>query len=149
MDATLKALAELLLEAVPTIVFFLFLTLYLKYVFFEPMARIMEERRRQTEGVRELARRAFEEADKKTADFERALQIARAQIHSEHEALRRQWTDEQEAAVAEARAEADKQIQQARAEIAQEVERTQAELDTRVEDLSAQISNAVIERRAA
>ncbi len=149
MDATLKALADLLLEAVPTIVFFLFLTFYLKSVFFKPMARIMEERRRQTEGVRELARRAFEEADKKTAEFERALQIARAQIHAEHEALRRQWSDEQAAAVAQARAAADEQIQQARAEIGQEVERAQAALDARVEELSTRILNSVTARRAA
>lgn len=149
MEATLKALADLLLEAVPTIVFFLFLIFYLKYVFFQPMARILEERRRQTEGVRDLARRAFEEADKKSAEFERALQIARAQIHAEHETLRRQWSDEQAAAVAQARNEADQQIQQARQQISQEVERAEAELDANVERLSAQIVNSLTTRRAA
>src|ERR1700739_1500527 len=138
MDATLKALADLLLEAVPTIIFFIFLTFYLKYVFFKPLARILEERRRQTEGVRELAQRAFEEADKKSAEYEKALQIARAQIHAEHEALRRQWSEEQAKMVAQARIEADKQIQEARRQIASEVERTQAELDARVETLSNQ-----------
>ncbi|MBV8069281.1 MAG: hypothetical protein JO270_05210 [Acidobacteriaceae bacterium] len=149
MDETLKALADLLLEAVPTIAFFVFLTLYLKYVFFRPMARIQEERRRQTEGVRELARRAFEEADKKTAEFERALQIARGQIHAEHEALRRQWSQEQAAAVARARAEADQQIQQARLQIAEEVERAQGELDANVSKLSDRIVDSLLARRAA
>jgi F0F1-type ATP synthase membrane subunit b/b' len=99
--------------------------------------------------VRELARRAFEEADKKTAEFEHALQIARAQIHAEHEALRRQWSDEQAAAVAKARAEADEQIQQARNQISQEVDRVQAELDSQVEELSNHILNTVARRRAA
>jgi F-type H+-transporting ATPase subunit b len=149
MQATLQALADLLLEAVPTIVFFVFLTFYLKYIFFQPMARIFEERRRQTEGVRELARRAFEEAEKKQAEFERALQIARAQIHAEHEALRRQWSDEQAAVVARARADADRQIQEARQQIAQEVEHAEAELDASVEKLSTQIVNALTARRAA
>ena len=149
MDDTLKALADLLLEAVPSIAFFVFLTLYLKYVFFRPMARIQEERRRQTEGVRELARRAFEEADKKTAEFERALQIARGQIHAEHEALRRQWSQEQAAAVARARAEADQQIQQARLQIAEEVERAQGELDANVSKLSDRIVDSLLARRAA
>ena len=149
MQATLQALADLLLEAVPTIVFFVFLIFYLKYVFFQPMARIFEERRRQTEGVRELARRAFEEAEKKQAEFERALQIARAEIHAEHEALRRQWSDEQAAAVARARADADRQIQEARQQIDQEVERAEGELDASVEKLSTQIVNALTARRAA
>ena len=73
MDSTLKALADLLLEAVPTIVFFVFLAWYLKRVFFVPMARILEERRKATEGVKELAQKAFEAADKKQSEFERAL----------------------------------------------------------------------------
>lgn len=149
MEATLKALADLLLEAVPTIVLFVFLIYYLKYVFFQPMARILEERRRQTEGVRELARRAFEEAERKNGEFERALQIARAEIHAEHEALRRQWSDEQAAAIARARMEADRQIQQAREQIAEEVERADAELDASVERLSTQIVNSLTARRAA
>ena len=149
MEATLKNLADLLLNAVPTIVFFLFLTFYLKYVFFKPLARILEERRRQTEEVRELARRAFEEADKKTAEFERALQIARSELHKEHETLRRQWSAEQAQVVAQARAEAELQIQQARARIASEVERAKAEVDTRVEEISSHIVNSLTARRAA
>ena len=59
MDSTLKALGDLLVQAVPTIVFFIILTVYLKYVFFKPLAKILEQRREATEGVRELARRAF------------------------------------------------------------------------------------------
>jgi len=149
MEATLKALADLLLEAVPTIVFFLFLTFYLKYVFFKPMARILEERRRQTEGIRDLARRASEEADKKTAEFERALQIARAEMNAEHEVLRRQWSEEQAQKIAQARADADQQIQEARRKIAEEVDRVQAQLDSQVEVLSNHILDRVIARRAA
>ncbi len=149
METTLKNLAELLLNAVPTIILFLFLTFYLKYVFFRPLARILEERRRQTEEVRELARRAFEEADKKTAAFEHALQIARAELHNEHETLRRQWSAEQAQVVAQARVEAELQIQEARARIAREVERAEAEVDTRVEEISSRIVDSLTARRAA
>ena len=56
MEATLKDLGNLLVEAIPTIVFFILLTVYLKHVFFKPMAKILEERRKATEGVRDLAR---------------------------------------------------------------------------------------------
>src|ERR1700761_6183654 len=95
MDATLHALADLLIKAIPTGLFFIFLGVYLQKVFFKPMARILEERRKQTEGVRELAQRAFEAAEKKTSEFEHALQLARAEIHQEHEKLRQQWIQEQ------------------------------------------------------
>lgn len=149
MDSTLKALGDLLVQAVPTIVFFIILTVYLKYVFFKPLAKILEQRREATEGVRELARRAFEAADRKNSEFEHALQIARSQLHQEHEALRRQWSDEQAEIVAKARAEADQKIQAARQQIALEVERAEAELEAKVARLSDQIVQSLTARRAA
>jgi F-type H+-transporting ATPase subunit b len=149
MDQTLHSLGNLLIEAVPTILFFIFLTIYLKAVFFKPMAKILEERRRATEGVRELAQKAFEAAEKKGTEFEHALQIARAQLHQEHESLRRRWSEEQAAQLAQARAEADKKIQEARREIGEEVERAQAQLNLQVESLSERITNSLLRRRAA
>jgi F0F1-type ATP synthase membrane subunit b/b' len=71
MEATLQGLAELLLKAVPTIIFFALLTLYLKHVFFKPLARILDERKRATEGVRQLAQQAFAAADQKSSEFQR------------------------------------------------------------------------------
>jgi F0F1-type ATP synthase membrane subunit b/b' len=149
MEETLQALGDLLLKAVPTIIFFALLTIYLKYVFFKPLAKILEERKRATEGVRELAQRAFEEANKKTSEFQRALQMARAELEQEHEALRRRWTDEQQEAIQKARAEADQDIQRAKRLIAEEVERAQAELSASVDALSDRIVNALLGRRAA
>ena len=102
MDATLNALADLLLEAIPTVVLFLFLVYYLKKVFFIPIANILEERRKATEGVRELSQRAFEAADKRNSEFETALQLARADLGQENETLRRQWEKEESEAIAEA-----------------------------------------------
>jgi F-type H+-transporting ATPase subunit b len=149
MEATLHALLGLLVKSIPTILFFVLLTFYLKQVFFKPIAKILDERKKATEGVREIARRAFEAADKKTSEFEHALQIARAELHQEHEALRQKWAQEQTETIARARAEADQQIEDARRQIAQEVERAQAELDTRVGQLSEQIVNSLLRRRAA
>ena len=149
MEETLHRLANLLIQSIPTILFFVILTVYLKYVYFKPMASIFEERRRETEGVRELAQRAFEAADKKASEFEHALQIARAELHQEHEALRRKWFEEQAAQIAAARAEADRRIQQAKRDIAAEVERAEAQLDAQVDSLSQQIADSLLRRRAA
>ncbi len=149
MEATLKALADLLVEAVPTIIFFLFLAWYLKRVYFRPVAAILEERRKQTEGVRDLAQRAFEAADKKQSEFEHALQLARGEIYEEHEKLRRQWSQEQSEAIARARAELDKQIEDEKQRIAAESDRAQTDLDSQVENLSEGIVNSLLGRRAA
>jgi F-type H+-transporting ATPase subunit b len=149
MDSTLHALANLLLQAIPTVVFFLFLTFYLKKVYFQPLANVLERRRRETEGVRELSQRAFEAADQKSSEFERAVQLARAEINGENEALRQKWAREQMETVARARAEAEARVAQAKAEIAQETERAQSELEANVQPLSEQIVQSLLRRRAA
>jgi len=149
MDSTLQALVALLVKSIPTIVFFILLAWYLKKVFFKPMAKILEERRKQTEGVRELAQRALEAADKKKSEFERALDLARAQINQDNEALRRQWTEEQAQLIAWVRAAAGEQIEQAKQAIAAEVETAKGQLDASVERLSAQIVESLSRRRAA
>ena len=149
MDSTLHALANLLLQAIPTVVSFLFLTFYLKKVYFQPLAQVLEQRRKETEGVRELSQRAFEAADQKTSEFERALQLARAEINGENEALRQKWAQEQMEAIARARTEAEARIAQAKAEIAQETERARSELEANVQPLSEQIVQSLLRRRAA
>lgn len=149
MDATLHALGDLLIKAIPTAIFFLFLIYYLQKVFFQPMARILDERRKQTEGVRELAQRAFEAAEKRTSEFEQALQMARGEIHAEHDKLRQQWTEEQTQRIAQARAEADRQIEEARQQIADEVRKAEADVSAAVNALSEQIVNSLLKRRAA
>jgi F-type H+-transporting ATPase subunit b len=149
MQDTFQALGHLILKSVPTIFFFVVLTLYLKQVFFKPMRKILDERKRATEGVRELARKAFEAADKKSSEFEEALRIARAELYREREALRRRWAEEQVEQVAKARAEADAKIAEAKRQIEAEVRRADTELQARAQELSENIVNALLTRRAA
>jgi F0F1-type ATP synthase membrane subunit b/b' len=149
MDATLKALAALALEAIPTILFFIFLTHYLKRVYFLPVAHIMEERRKQTEGMRELAKRAHEAADKRGYEFESAIMMVRAQLLQENEAQRRQWADEQGKLVEEARREAEQRIAAAKLAIARELDSAKSGMGPSVDQLSSQIVESLLKRRAA
>lgn len=149
MDATLQALVALLIKSVPTIVIFVFLAIYLQVTYFGPVAKVLKERREKTEGVKELAQRAFESADKKTSEFEHALQLARGEISQEHERLRKQWAQEQAEALAQARVQAEHKIAEARLAIADEVERAKSDMDMNVESLSTSIVEALAGRRAA
>lgn len=149
MDATLNALAELLLQSIPTIALFLFLTFYLKRVFFRPIAKILEERRKATEGVRELSQRAFDAADKRSSEFETAIQLARSDINQANEALRRTWEKEEAEVLAKARTEAEARVLAARRQFQQEMEQAQSDLDAQVEPLSEQIVSSLLRRRAA
>jgi F-type H+-transporting ATPase subunit b len=149
MDATLKALAALALEAIPTVLFFIFLTHYLKRVYFIPVAKIMEERRKQTEGMRELAKRAHEAADQKGHEFESAILLVRAQLLRENEAQRRQWSEEQAKLVADARTAAEQQVAAAKLEIARELKSAKSDIGPAVDRLSSQIVESLLKRRAA
>jgi F-type H+-transporting ATPase subunit b len=149
MDATLQALVALLIKAIPTIAIFLFLIVYLQATYFKPIARILKERRDKTEGVRQLAQQAFESADKRMSELDRALQLARAEINQQHDQLRRQWAAEEAEAVAAARQRAEEKLAAARVAIAKEVDRAKSEMDMNVEALSTSIVQALAGRRAA
>jgi F-type H+-transporting ATPase subunit b len=149
MDATLQALAALAVKAIPTVIFFIFLTQFLKRVYFIPVAKILEERRQQTEGMKDLAQRAHAAADKKSSEFETAIQMVRAQLLQENEGRRRQWAQEQAEIVEEARRDAAEKVAAARLEIASELEKAKTEVAGAVEQLSAQIETSLLKRRAA
>jgi F-type H+-transporting ATPase subunit b len=149
MDSTAQQLTGLLIKAIPTVFFFIALMVYLQIVFFKPLLEVMRERRRQTEGVRKLADEAFAAADQKTAEFERALQAARAEIYKDQEAMRQRWLAEQAETLAAARADADAKIREARAEISQDVERAKEELASSAASLSEQIVQQLVGRKAA
>lgn len=149
MEDTLHDLQNLLIKSVPTVLFFIFLTYYLKALLFRPLAKILEERRKATEGVRELAQRAFEAADKRNQEFEYALHLARLELHEKHEARRRAWTEEQARVLAQARAEAEREVEEAKRQTAAQVEKAQSELNAQVESLSQQIVDSLLRRRAA
>lgn len=149
MEATLTALLKLLVESIPTIIFFVFLIFYLQKVLFRPLSRILEERRKQTEGVRELAERAMHDAQNKKDEYERALLAARAEIYRQHDALRRHWAAEQEEELARARGEAERTIEEAKVAIEFETQRAEADLEAGVQGLSEQIVDRLLGRRAA
>jgi F0F1-type ATP synthase membrane subunit b/b' len=149
MTSTLLTLVDLLITAIPTICFLVFLSVYLNVMLFRPIAKILEERKKATEGVRDLAQRASEMAESKTLQYQRALDLGRVEIHQEHEALRRQWSEEQAAAIAKVRMESELQIRNARREIALEVEREEAAAGKAAESLSESVVATLLQRRAA
>jgi len=148
MDSTLKALATLAVQAIPTVVFFIFLTFYLKRVYFLPVSRILEERRRQTDGVRDLARRAHEAADQKTSEFETAIQLVA------HNSCRRTKDCAANGPTSILKRSPTprggrQQMTDAKAQIARELEAARSEIDSSVDRLSSQIVDSLLKRRAA
>ena len=78
MDETLRQIGELLLGAVPTIIFFLFLYGLYTLLVHKPLARVLAERRARTQGAIEKAR----------ADVAAAAAQARANAQAQIEQAR-------------------------------------------------------------
>ena len=144
MEATLQALGQILLQALPTFFLVLFLHFFLKAVFFNPLGKILHDRKQATEGARQQAEASLQRAQEKAAAYEESLRAARNELYKEQEAQRRTWRDEQAARIAEARRKSDDALKAAKAEIAKESEAVRASLEADSEALAIQIAESVL-----
>ena len=149
MDATIKALGQLLVQALPTFFIVLLLHIYLKQMFFKPLARILAERDEATEGARQKAADALERARLKAADYEEQIRAARNEIYRDQEEQRKRWRDEQTAQIAEARRGADETVSGAKAQLAAQAEQAKRSLAADTQALADRITQAILGGRAA
>ncbi|MGA2145802.1 MAG: ATP synthase F0 subunit B [Bryobacteraceae bacterium] len=149
MDATLHALGEILLKAVPTVLLVVVLHFYLKYVFFKPLKKVLEERYNATEGARKLAAETLERAKAQTADYENRLRAARTEFYQAEERHYREMQERHAAQLAEVRQNARKMLQTAQEQIGREAEQAKAALAGESDALAAEIVEAVLGRSAA
>src|SRR2546429_247982 len=122
MDATLHALGEILLKAIPTFLLVVLLHFYLKSVFFKPLQRVLEKRYEATEGARKLAAETQDRADAKAAEYEAAIRAARTQVYQAQDQLHKRLQEDQAAALLEARHRAEAAVKEAKARLAADVE---------------------------
>ena len=118
MDELLRSLGGLALKAIPTFLLVVLLHLYLKRMFFGPMARVIEERYQATEGARKAAEESLARAAAKADEYEASLRAARNEIYREEEEVRQKLRQEQAQAVAEARRNAEAAGKEARQQLA-------------------------------
>jgi F-type H+-transporting ATPase subunit b len=149
MESTLAALGGLLLRALPTFFIVLALHFYLKYVFFKPMQRVLDQRYAATEGAQEQARQSLERADAKAAEYEEAMRAARAEVYNAQEQLYRRLEEQRARDLEEARARAGETVRKARADIARDVEEARRTLAAEAGVLADQIVESVLSRRPA
>ena len=149
MDAALrKAIGELLLSAVPTIIMFAILYVAYRFLVHHPLAKVLAERHSKTEGAVAKAQADVAAADAKTREYEERLREARARIFKSQESRRKQLMDARNAAIAEARSVADTKIKAAKAGIAKETETAKTGLQSQVETLAQEVIRAVLNPRS-
>ena len=149
MDQTLRALGEILLNAVPTFLLVVFLHLYLKKVFFQPMERVLRQRYEATEGARKLAEAALARAATRTSEYEAAIRAAKSKIYQEQEAFYKQLQESQSAQIAAAHQSAEATVHSAKEQLAQDVEAAKAGLAQSSDALAGQIAESILRGSAA
>src|SRR6266851_10140394 len=120
MDETLRQLGGLLLGSIPTIILLTLLYVIYKAVVYQPLSRVLAERRSKTEGAIERARADIAAAEARTAEYEQRLREARMALFKRQEARRQAALQARAAALVQAQARAQTQLKQAQAIIEHE-----------------------------
>lgn len=150
MDAALqKAIGELLLSAVPTIVLFLLLYVAYRKLVLEPLMKVLAERHAKTAGAVAKAQADIAAAEARTAEYEQKLREARAVMFKSMEASLKQLMDARSAALTEAKSKAQQQVKAAKAEIEKEAATAKAGLQSQAETLAQAVIRAVLKSDAA
>jgi F-type H+-transporting ATPase subunit b len=144
MDETLKQLGELLLGAIPTVIFLVSLYALYTVLVHKPLVRVLAERRARTEGAIEKARADIAAAEARTAEYEQRILEARMTVFKAQEARRQQAMQARAAAVAEARGKAHRQIEQARAALQKDKADAQAGLAEEAGSLATEVIRTVL-----
>ena len=144
MDQTLIALTGLLQAAIPTIVLLALLHIYLKYVLFRPLERVLKQRDAATVGARKAAEESLRRAEEKAAEYEQAIRAARTDAYREQEQIRHDLVAQQEAKVQETRKSIDEMVRQATARINAEADAARETLHASANGLADEIAEAVL-----
>jgi F-type H+-transporting ATPase subunit b len=149
MESTLHDLGQLLLKAIPTLFLLLVVHLYLKRMFFRPMAAVLAKRRAATEGQRESAEAMRAKAGEQTKSIEEQLRQAREAIYQEQEEARRRWLGDQSVQLDEARKQARELIQQSGHNLDDEAAVAKNQLAENADAMADQIASSLLERTSA
>ena len=147
MEATLHALGQILVQALPTFFLVIFLFIYLRAVFYKPLESVLSQRNEATEGARKKAAEALDRAQSKAAAYEEQNRATRNEIYREQEEVRRKWRDDQAGQIVTARERAEGAVADARARITAEAAEAKSSLAANSQSLANQITQAILQRR--
>lgn len=139
-----RQVGELLLFSIPTIICLLVVWGAYRVLVYNKLKQILAERHARTEGAVEQAKAAIASAEERTAEYEKKLREARAQIYAAQESARNRMIEQRSDALAEARRQAEKMIKDARATLDQDIAAAKAGLQKQAETLADQIVQSVL-----
>jgi F-type H+-transporting ATPase subunit b len=123
-----------------TVLYIGILYLFLNQFFFGPILRILHDRRALIAGRLEEAQKRMIQVDKKTAEYEQAIRVARAEGYRKQEVSREEALAARAALVAKAKSDAEASVQAAKSKLQQQAadatKRLESEADKLAENLT-------------
>jgi F0F1-type ATP synthase membrane subunit b/b' len=141
----LHQLAELFLQAVPTVAIVFLFYLFLRWAFFTPIQKAMAERDAKIEGARREAAALQAEAGKELQDYNDRLRKVRGELYAEQEAARQVVIDERARLLKAMRSRALEEVQEAKKKIAAEQVSARNEVESQTDSLAAEIVRVILE----
>jgi len=149
MDQTLRQLGELLLSSIPTVIFFLIIWAAYRLIVYSRLHQVLAERHARTEGAIQQAQAEIASAENRTAEYERSVREARAQIYKAQETRRQQIMAKRSAALEETRKKAEEMIKNARLALEKDVVAAKAGLQQQADVLAGEIIDSILRPAAA
>ena|SRR5215468_7687483 len=143
-EQTLRQLGELLLSSIPAIFGLLIVWAGYRRIVYTRLQQVLAEREALTEGAIREAKEEIATAEERTAEYERRVREARAQIFLAQEEHSRRTAEERSQALAEARKHAEGMVKAARANVEKDVEAAKAALEQQADVLANRIIETVL-----
>jgi F0F1-type ATP synthase membrane subunit b/b' len=141
----LHQLAELFLQAVPTVVIVFLFYLFMRWAFFTPIQKAMAERDAKIEGARREADALEAEAGNELQDYNDRLRKVRGELYAEQEAARQVVLEERARLLKAMRSRALEEVGEAKKKIAAEQVSARHEVESQTDSLAAEIVRVILE----
>ena len=140
----LHQLGDLFLQAVPTVIIVFLFYLFMRWAFFAPLRKALEQRDAKIEGARREAAAVEEAARRDLENYNEALQKARGEIYAEQEAARQAILEERAKNLKAMRSLAQKEVAEAKKSIEAELATARAEMDRQTPGLAGKIVGTIL-----
>jgi F-type H+-transporting ATPase subunit b len=140
----LNQLGDLFLSAVPTVIIVVLFYFFMRWSFFGPIQRVLEERHKRAEGARQEAEKSRVLVQEKLRAYNEVLRKARVEIFAEQDTVRRRALEERQALVSAARTDAQHELQAAKQLLADEVKTVRTQLEQSGIVLADEIAVAIL-----
>jgi F-type H+-transporting ATPase subunit b len=144
--ASARSIVDIDATALIELGLFLVCFLMLRSLVFKPLLRLVDERRAQTQGAREEAKKFEAEADERTKKVTRAVQQAKVEASEERERLRQQAKHREQEVLRAAKEESTRITDAARRKVAAQRSESEREATAKAHELAGDITTRLAGR---